>query len=177
MPRLVAPLNKSDHFEGSQEASVTLVEYGDFECPYCGQAYPILKDLQREFGPDLRLVFRHFPLTQMHPHAGLAARAAETAGAQGKFWEMHDLLFEHQEALEFEDVALYATELGLDVDRFITDLKNGTCANKIHDDVRGGIQSGVNGTPTFFLNGVRYDDSWDYETLSELIRGMIQKAA
>jgi protein-disulfide isomerase len=157
---LTPPVSTQDHAAGPDDAPVTLVEYGDFECPYCGMAHPIVQAAQRELGSQLRFVFRHFPLAEAHPHARLAAQAAEAAGAQGRFWEMHDMLFEHQDALDAEDLVGYAKTLGLDTARFARDLESGTYAKKARDDFRSGVRSGVNGTPTFFVNGTRYDGSW-----------------
>jgi protein-disulfide isomerase len=139
---------------------VTLVEYGDFECPHCGMAYPIVQSIQRKLGDRLRVVYRHFPLKEAHPHAQHAAEAAEAAAAQGAFWEMHDALFERQHALEDEDLARYARELGLDAARVARELEAGTHARAVRDDFRSGVRSGVNGTPTFFVNGERYDGAW-----------------
>ncbi len=160
---LTPPISARDHAAGSDNAPVMLVEYGDYECPYCGMAYPIVKRAQQEPGSRLRFIFRNFPLAESHPHARLAAQAAEAAGAQGKFWEMHDMLFEHQDALEAEDVLSYAKSLGLDTARFARDLEAGTYAKRVRDDFRNGVRSGVNGTPTFFVNGNRYDGSWANE--------------
>jgi protein-disulfide isomerase len=157
---LTPAVSAEDHAVGPDDATVILVEYGDYECPYCGMAHPIVKRAQRELGSKLRFVFRHFPLAEIHPHARLAAQAAEAAGAQGKFWEMHDALFEHQDALEVDDLVGYAESLGLDTFRFAHDLEAGTFAKRIRDDFRSGVKSGVNGTPTFFMNGARYDGSW-----------------
>jgi protein-disulfide isomerase len=158
--QLTPPVSDRDHIAGSDDAPVTLVEYGDFECPYCGMAYPIVKTAQRELGDDLRFVFRHFPLSEAHPHARVAAQAAEAAGAQGKFWEMHDMLFEHQDALEPEDLVAYAKALGIDTELFVRELEAGTYEKRVREDFRSGVRSGVNGTPTFFINGSRYDGSW-----------------
>ena len=157
---LVVPVGERDHINGSFDAPVILVEYGDFECPHCGRAYPILKAVQRALGNDLAFVYRHFPLAEAHPHARLAAEAAEAAGAQGKFWAMHDMLFEHQDALEPEELVAYAHALDLDRARFARDLEDGVYTRRVRDDFRGGVRSGVNGTPTFFINGVRYDGNW-----------------
>jgi protein-disulfide isomerase len=161
--QLTPPVSRQDHVAGPDDAPVTLVEYGDFECPYCGMAHPIVKSAQRELGNQLRFVFRNFPLAELHLHARLAAQAAEAAGAQGRFWEMHDMLFEHQDALEPQDLIGYAKSLGLAVPRFERDLEAGTYAKKVRDDFRSGVRSGVNGTPTFFVNGERYDGSWANE--------------
>ena len=157
---LTPPVSAQDHTAGPDDAPVTLVEYGDFECPYCGMAHPIVQAAQRELGSQLRFVFRHFPLAEAHPHARLAAQAAEAAAAQGRFWEMHDMLFEHQDALDVEDLVGYAKSLGLDTAQFARDIEAGTYAKKVRDDFRSGVRSGVNGTPTFFVNGTRYDGSW-----------------
>jgi len=157
---LVVPVSDRDHVAGSLDAPVILVEYGDFECPHCGRAYPIVKRVQRTLGNQLALVYRHFPLAESHPHALLAAEAAEAAGAQGKFWGMHEMLFTHQNALEQEDLLDYAHSLGLDLPRFGKELTQGVYTKRVRDDFRGGVRSGVNGTPTFFINGARYDGSW-----------------
>ena len=162
---LVPPVGEDDHSEGPADAPVTLVEYGDFECPHCGRAYPIVKAVQRRLGKRLRFVFRHFPLTEMHPHAQHAAEAAEAAAAQGKFWEMHGRLFERQFALEDEQLVEYALDLGLDAPRVARELAAHTYKPQVRDDFMSGVRSGVNGTPTFFIDGVRYDDAWDEATL------------
>ncbi len=156
-------MSEVDHAAGPKDAPVTLVEYGDYECPYCGMAYPIVKRAQQKLGASLRFVFRNFPLAEAHPHARLAAQAAEAAGAQGKFWEMHDMLFENQRALEPEDIVGYAKSLGLDTVKFARDVEAGTYAKRVTGDFRNGVKSGVNGTPTFFVNGTRYDGSWANE--------------
>jgi len=158
--RLTPPVSEADHRSGPDDAPVTLVEYGDFECPSCGAAYPIVEGVRKKMGARLRFVFRHFPLTQIHPHAMHAAEAAEAAGAQGKFWPMHDLLFEHQDALEDAHLIRYAKTLGLDEKRFTAELGGEAYAKRIREGIRAGIRSGVNGTPTFFINGARFDGSW-----------------
>ena len=162
---LTPPVGERDHAHGPQTAPMTLVEYGDYECPYCGQAYPIVQEIQQRLGDRLRLVFRNFPLTQVHPHAQHAAEAAEAAGSQGKFWEMHDYLFEHQRALDDGHLAEYAATLGLDTTQFSQDMSEHAYVERVREDFLSGIRSGVNGTPTFFINGVRHDDAWDVETL------------
>jgi protein-disulfide isomerase len=161
--RLTPPVGESDHIAGPSDAPITLVEYGDYECPHCGRAYPIVKSAQRRLGSRLRFVFRTFPLAEAHPHAQHAAEAAEAAGAQGKFWEMHDMIFEHQDALEDEDLVEYAEALGLDTVRLARELLTGVYAKRVRADFRSGVRSGVNGTPTFFLNGLRYDGDWGDE--------------
>ena len=170
------PISKRDNVQGPDGAPVTLVEYGDYECPYCGQAYPIIKNIQTNSGDDLRFVFRNFPLTQVHPHAQQAAEAAESAASQNKFWEMHDRLYEHQSELENEDLKKHAAALGLDVPIFEHELSGHVHAGRIREDFISGIRSGVNGTPTFYLNGKRYDDSWDEETLMASIKQAISSS-
>jgi Na+/H+ antiporter NhaA len=145
-----------DHVRGPVDAPLTLVEYGDMECPFCGRATGVVSELRNRFGDELRYVFRHLPLVEVHPHAQLAAEAVEAAGAQGRFWEMHDKLFAHQDDLEAPDLLDYASALGLDLERFARELGDGTYAQRIRDDVAGAEASGVEGTPTFFVNGVRH---------------------
>jgi protein-disulfide isomerase len=168
---LVLPVGPRDHAAGPENAPVTLVEYGDFQCPHCGKAYPIVKAAQRTLGTQLRFVYRHFPLTRIHPEAEHAAEAAEAAGAQGAFWQMHDRLFERQFALDDDHLIEYATELGLNADRIRGELDAGTYANRVREDFMSGVKSGVNGTPTFFINGIRYDGRWDLEPLLEALEG------
>jgi formate-nitrite transporter family protein len=176
--RLTPPVNKHDHTAGPDDAPVTLVEYGDYECPYCRMAYPIVKAAQRQLGSQLRFVFRNFPLAEIHPHARRAAQAAEAAAAQGKFWEMHDMLFEHQDALEDADLVRYAELLGLDADRVARELEAGTYAKRVRDDFRSGVRSGVNGTPTFFVNGERYDGPWaNAEAFIRALRDAVPEAS
>src|SRR6266540_294963 len=159
-----------DHVRGPEEAPVTLVEYGDYECPYCGRAEPTVRELLQEFSEELRYVYRHLPLVDVHPHAELAAEAAEAAGAQGSFWEMHDLLFANQNALEPADLRGYAARLGLDVDRFWDEARSRTYARRVAEDVRSADESGVAGTPTFFVNGRRHEGAYDTETLAAAVR-------
>jgi Na+/H+ antiporter NhaA len=158
-----------DHFRGPIEAPVTVVEYGDFECPYCGQAEPFVRELLRDFG-DVRYVWRHLPLNDVHPRAQLAAEAAEAAATQGAFWEMHDLLLDHQDALGPSDLIGYAEELGVDVERFTNDLREHVGAARVADDVDSADLSGVSGTPTFFINGRRHYGAYDTATLSAAVR-------
>ena len=166
--KLILPVStKRDHIQGKSSAPLTLVEYGDYECPYCGQAYLIVKEIQQRLKDQLRFVFRNFPLTQVHPHAQQTAEAAEAAGVQKKFWDMHDLLYENQQALDYYHLVEYASILDLNIERFNNDLFSHVYAGRVHEDFISGVRSGVNGTPTFFVNGVRYNDSWDYETLSD----------
>ena len=160
---------EQDHIRGPVDAPVTLVEYGDFECPYCGRSEPAVRDLLREFA-DLTYVWRHLPLDDVHPHARLAAEATEAAGAQGAFWEMHDLLFDHQDALEFDDLVRYAGELGLDVRRFSEALAERRHASRVGRDVDSADMSGVGGTPTFFVNGRRHQGAYDLASLSAAVK-------
>ncbi|MCU1280628.1 MAG: cyclic nucleotide-binding protein [bacterium] len=159
------PLSADDHVVGDESALVTLVEYGDYECPFCGQAAVVVAALRETLGDQLRYGFRHFPLATVHPHALQAAEAAEAAGAQGRFWPMHDRLYANQDALELPDLLEHAAALGLDVERFAGDLDSHRFLEKIRAHLRSGAISGVNGTPTFFINGQRHDGSWDYESL------------
>ena len=155
---------------------MTVLEYGDFECPYCGRAEPVVRELLADFG-DVRYVWRHLPLTDVHPHASLAAEAAEAAGAQGAFWEMHDLLLDHQDALLDSDLIGYAEDLGLDVERFEDDLRGDAGAAHIAEDVDSADLSGVSGTPTFFINGRRHHGAYDIATLSAEVRAARARAA
>ena len=163
--KLKPPVGANDHVQGSAKAPVTLVEYGDYECPYCGEAYSVVKELQERLGDQMRFVFRNFPLAQAHPHAEHAAEAAEAAAAQGKFWEMHDMLYENQDALEDEDLVRYARALNLDVPRFVKEMEAGTYTERVREDFRSGVRSGVNGTPSFFINGARHDGAYDLASL------------
>jgi protein-disulfide isomerase len=167
--RLLLPIRPMDHVGGPEDAPYTLVEYGDYECPECGRLYVILRDLQMDIGSRLRIVFRHYPLSGIHRHAQQAAEAAEAAGAQGKFWEMHTLLFERQQALRTKDLIRYAEELALDVERFRNELKNEIYSERVRDDFLAGVQNGVYSTPGLFLNGVRYDGEWGQESLRSLL--------
>jgi len=169
--QLTVPVSADrDHIQGPDAAPVTLVEYGDYECPYCGAAYPVIKELQAQMGDGLRFVFRNFPITSSHPHAEKAAEAAEAASEQGRFWEMHDHLYEHQQQLTGEHLHAYAQALGLDLKRFDQDLADNVYAPRVREDFMSGVRSGVNGTPTFFINGVRYDGSHDLDSLLAAVR-------
>jgi len=164
--RLTVPVSEGrDHIQGPADAPVTLIEYGDYQCPYCGAAYPIVKEVQARMGDRLRFVFRNFPITTKHPRAEAAAEAAEAASAQGKFWEMHDVLYENQERLRDEQLRGYAEQVGLDLDRFDQELADHVYAERVRDDFMGGVRSGVNGTPTFYINELRYDESYEPDYL------------
>jgi len=173
--KLSVPVTKADHIAGGAAALVTLIEYGDYQCPFCGQAYPIVQAIQRQLGPRLRFVFRNFPLTNAHPFAAAAAEAAEAAAVQGKFWEMHDLLYENQANLGPQLLAEAAANLSLDVPLFLGDLKARKYKERVRRDCMGGVRSGVNGTPGFFVNDARFEGSWASgelaQTLAALARG------
>ena len=176
MSKLTLAVGARDHVQGPETAAITLVEYGDYQCPYCGQAYPVLKAVQKHYGPKLRFVFRNFPLREAHPHAQMAAESAEAAGAQGKFWEMHDALFEHQDELTEANVAHLARKIaGLDVERWALDLREHRFEKRVQEDFSSGLRSGVNGTPSLFANGLRYDGPVEgahlIEALDTLLRG------
>jgi protein-disulfide isomerase len=165
-PQLTLPVSDDrDHIQGPADAPVTLLEYGDYECPFCGAAYPIIKEVQSRMGDRLRFVFRNFPISTSHPHAEQAAEAAEAAAAQGRFWEMHDLLYEHQKHLDEADLHRYAEQLGLDVGSFDEDSAAHVHAERVREDFMSGVRSGVNGTPTFYINGARHDGGYDLESL------------
>jgi protein-disulfide isomerase len=155
--KLTLPVAGRDHIQGPIDAPIALVEYGDFECPVCGEVYPVVKAIQERLDDNLCFAFRNFPLANMHPHAENAAEAAEAGGAQGSFWEMHDVLFENQDALEIDDFARYATALGLDARRLVSEVLAGAYAARVREDFKSGVRGGVNGTPSFFINGERYD--------------------
>jgi Na+/H+ antiporter NhaA len=174
---LAAPVDpERDHIRGPADAPVTLVEYGDFECPYCGQAEPVIRELLAEFGKELRYVFRHLPLEDVHEHAELAAEAAEAAGAQGRFWEMHDLLFRNQDALTEQDLIGYAEQLGLNIEYFEVKLRKRKYAPRVAQDVESADLSGVAGTPTFFANGRRHHGAFDLAELTALVRSALAQA-
>jgi protein-disulfide isomerase len=172
-PRLATPIGPDDHTVGPETARVTLVEYGDYECPFCGAAHPVVKQLLGLLGQDVLFAFRHFPLAQIHPHALDAAIAAEAAGAQGRFWEMHDALFTHQDHLAPRDLLVLARAIDLDLERFADDLTQRTYEPKVRRDFLSGVRSGVNGTPTFFINDLRHNGAWDLESLLDGIRAAL----
>lgn len=169
MSRLRPPLNAQDHVQGRPDAPIQLVEYGDYECPFCGRAHLIVKAV-RAMGDDLVFAFRNFPLSQVHPHALRAAHAAEAAGLQDRFWPMHDLLFENQQFLEDEHLFRYAGLIGCNLDQFAEDIDSDEVAEKVRSDFLSGARSGVNGTPTFFINGERYEGSWEPEVLLSVLQ-------
>jgi protein-disulfide isomerase len=177
MTKLKTPITQRDHVQGADDAPLTLLEYGDFECPHCGRAHPVVKALQERFGEQLRFVYRHFPLAQIHPHAESAAETAEFAGAHKKFWEMHDLLFENQEQLGLPLYQELTETLGLPVEHLIEALETGKFTAKVRADFSSGVRSGVNGTPTFFINGVRYDGPMDVISMVEALAYVLEQAA
>ena len=162
---LTFPDPERDHIRGLAGAPVKLLEYGDYECPFCADAHGMVQEIQRRLSDNLLFAFRNFPLTNIHPHAEHAAEAAEAAGDQGNFWRMHDMLFENQTALEDENLAAYATELGLDAERLLREVASSVYAPRIREDFKAGVRGGVNGTPTFFINGDRYDGVPDVKNL------------
>lgn len=180
MSTLKPPVGAADHAQGPESAPVTLVEYGDYECPYCGAAYPVVKRLQKHYGNRLRFVFRNFPLTNAHPHAELAAETAEFAGAHEKFWEMHDLLYENQDRLGISLFEQLADSLQLPLDELAQALQSHQFKSRVRADFSSGARSGVNGTPTFFINGTRYENSPEYPdmlaAIDEALKGHSKSA-
>src|SRR5579864_9087159 len=173
---LVGPVSERDHSQGPATAAVTLVQYGDYECPYTRQSTTIVRAIQHQLGDQLRFVFRNFPLTEIHPHALHAALAAEAAASQGKFWEMHDYIFHHQHTLEDSDLAQFAAEVGLERQQYARDMAQQRSLPRIEEDLEGGERSGVQGTPTFFINGVMHRGSWEHEVLLAALQAAIQEA-
>jgi protein-disulfide isomerase len=174
MSKLKEAVSSKDHIQGNANAPIELVEYGDYQCPHCGRAYPIIKSIQKKLGTQLKFVFRNFPLAEVHPNAVHAAVASEAAAMQNKFWEMHDHLFEYQTRLD--DVALvkYAANLHLNVEQFEVDFDRPELMEKVDGDFESGVRSGVNGTPSFFVNGEKYNGSWDEETFLEFLESLIK---
>lgn len=162
---LTPAVNSTDHIYGNIHAPLELVEYGDYECPFCGRAYPIVKNIQEKLGPDMKFVFRNFPLRKIHPHAYPAAVATEAAALQGKFWEMHNIIFENQKTLEPENILVFANTLGLDIERFQKDILDESLFLKARKDFESGMRSGVNRTPTFFINGKKFNGDWSQNEL------------
>jgi protein-disulfide isomerase len=177
MATLKIPVTQADHTRGPANAPITLVEYGDYECPHCGLAYPIVNQIQLDFSDRLRFAFRHFPLTEVHPHAEIAAESAEFAGAASLFWEMHDALFENQPRLSITTIFLIGAGLRLPEAAMRNALETGQYRSKVRNDFMGGIRSGVNGTPAFFINGLRHDGAYDYASLTAGIRKRITAGA
>jgi len=171
MSHLTPPVGHTDHVQGPKDAPVTLVEYGDFECPYCGAMYAVIKAVQQAMGDRLRFVFRQFPLTSMHPHALHAAELSEAAGTVGRFWEAHDVLYENQSALSDRELTIYASRVGVQASGLTTAFE-GAYDERIQADLESGLRSGVNGTPTLFVNGGRYEGDHDVESLLEALNAV-----
>ena len=165
MAKLTPPLIKNDHVQGSPNALIELVEYGDFQCPYCGAAYPVVKKIQKTLGNTLKFVFRHFPLAKVHSMAYPAAVASEAAARQHRFWEMHDIIYERQDELSQYSLLAFAADLRLEMSEFKADLLDESLVDRIDKDFESGVRSGVNGTPSFYINGVKYNGSYDYISL------------
>lgn len=177
MATLRVPVSPSDHIAGNEHAPVTMVEYGDYQCPYCAAAYPIVESVRQHFGQRLRFVFRHFPLTEIHPLAKPAAEAAEFAGAHHRFWQMHDLLYGNNDRLELPLILAAAATTGLSAQALELALINETYAPKVQADFMGGVRSGVNGTPAFFIQNERHDGTYDYESLTATINAAMAATA
>ena len=173
MAKLKPAVNSNDHIQGNKNAPIELLEYGDYQCPHCGRAYPIVKSIQRKLGDDLKFVFRNFPLSEIHPNAINAAVAAEAASAQNKFWEMYDSIFQNQQHLSDVDLVRYAVRIGLDPEVFEADFETPKFLEKVESDFESGVRSGVNGTPSFFINGEKYNDDWSEEPFLAYLRSLI----
>jgi protein-disulfide isomerase len=173
MNKLTPPVNQNDHVTGSAQAIITLVEFGDYQCPHCGRAHPVVKEIQKNFRDQLRFVFRHFPLSNVHEYALPAAIAAEAAGRQHKFWQMHDIIFEQQDQLSEVALIEFAAILRLNMPTFERDLQDKALEEKVEADFESGVRSGVNGTPSFFINGIKYNGPFDYASLSNVIEDAI----
>jgi protein-disulfide isomerase len=173
---LKPPVSAQDHVQGNSGATIELVEYGDYQCPHCGHAYPIIKQAQEALGDKLKFVFRNFPLSEIHPEARLAAVAAEAASKQDKYWEMHDIIFENQQHLKKANLLEYARRINLDVSRFQEDLDSPDLMDLVEDDFESGVRSGVNGTPTFFVNGRKYGGSWEPEEFIGYLNSRLREA-
>jgi protein-disulfide isomerase len=169
MAKLTPPVNNYDHVRGPVEAPISLVEFGDYQCPHCGAAHPVVKQIQKNFWKKIKFVFRHFPLYNVHPYAMAAAIAAEAAGRQKKFWEMHDMIFENQELLSQQALLQFAMELGLDIALYRMDIADKVMTEKVEVDFDSGLRSGVNGTPSFFINGYKFNGGHNYTSLFEAI--------
>jgi protein-disulfide isomerase len=171
---LTIPVGPEDHSSGPADAKLTVVEYGDYQCPYCGQAFPIVEKLRDEFADSMRFVFRNLPLADVHPNAEAAAEVAEAVARQGKFWEIHDTLFENQRDLSAAALLRYVEEVGADVKEATKEIADGGPRQRVEADFEGAIRSGANGTPTFFVNGERYDGSWLHEPFSEYLKQVLE---
>jgi len=177
MIQLKPAVSSKDHIQGENTAPLELVEYGDYQCPHCGRAYPIIKDLQRSLGADLKFVFRNFPLSESHPDAFNAAVTAEAAGLQQKFWEMHDVIFENQRKLNPKSLLLFAETIGLDLERFKSDIQKNDLTIRVDSDFESGVRSGVNGTPSFFINGEKYNGDWEGDEFIQYLKGQLPSSS
>ena len=174
--QLKPAVSSKDHIQGDNNAQLELVEYGDYQCSYCGQAYPIIKAIQQTLGNNLKLVFRNFPLSEVHPNAENAAMAAEAAAMENKFWQMHDMLYENQAQLDPQDLISYAKKVGLDAAKFEKDSESNAVSEKVESDFESGVRSGVNGTPSFFINGEKYDGNWQEEgEFTQYLQSLLNK--
>lgn len=173
MIQLIPAINSNDHVWGNPAAWLELVEYGDYECPYCGRAYPIVKDIKRKLGNEIKFVFRNFPLSKIHPNAFSAAVATEAAGLQNRFWEMHDMIFENQKMLDPDYILRYANRIGLDLEKFSNDMEQVALKEKVQRDFDSGIRSAVNRTPTFFVNGYKYEGEWSGDQLLRYLKVLL----
>jgi protein-disulfide isomerase len=167
--KLTPAVGEADHIQGSIDAPLVLVEYGDYQCSYCGQAYGIIKAVQKKFAGRLQFVFRNFPLNESHPDAFNAALVAEAAAVQGKFWEMHDMIYEHQDRLDLESLSGYAREIGMDAEQFEKDIQGKALSDKVEHDFESGIRSGVNGTPSFYVNGTKFEGDWSEQGFTDYL--------
>jgi protein-disulfide isomerase len=174
IPLLADPVSADDHSRGPDGATLIVVEYGDYQCPYCDAARSVVDELLKNFSESLRFIFRNFPLADVHPHAKKAAEVAEAVALQGKFWEMHDVLYDNQWQLDDDALAHYATQVGADVDQMMADLGSGT-RRRVESDFESALRSGANATPTFFVNGVRYDGSWQYEPFADYLQEVLDQ--
>ncbi|MEM3404329.1 MAG: DsbA family protein [Nitrososphaeria archaeon] len=171
---LALPVGSRDHMLGSKDALITLVEYGDYECPHCKAAHEVLKRVLGELGGKVLFVFRHFPISTVHPNAKTAAEAAEAAASQGRFWEMHNILFENQDSLDIDSIKRYATTLNMNLQRFEKELLEHVHSQRVREDFMSGVRSGVNGTPTFFINGTRYWGAITVDSLTKALEGVLK---
>ena len=173
MSYLKPPVSDADNMQGNKNAVIELVEFGDYQCEHCGHAYPIIKMLQKKLGANLKFVFRNFPLSEMHPNALNTAVAAETASAQDKFWQMHDVIFENQQHLTDANLINYAAKIGLDIEQFKADFQTPKYIGKVDADFESGVRSGVNGTPSFYINGEKYNGNWEEDEFLEYLQTFI----
>lgn len=173
MSQLNPAVSGKDHVQGKSTARIELIEYGDYQCPHCGRAYPIIKKLQHSLGTDLKFIFRNFPLSEIHPDAFNAAMATEAAGLQQKFWEMHDIIYEHQQRLDVDSLFRYAQKIGLDVEQFKNDIQSESLREKVDQDFESGVRSGVNGTPSFFVNGKKYNGDWEGDVFEQYLKSQL----